>query len=822
MKPQENTIYHNISEQEKANKILSVLYKISKAINSTKNLDDLFQTIEQALSSILDTSNFYIALYDKKKDIISFPFHKDEIDEDFPIVEASNSGSLTAKVINSQKPICLNEDQLKEMYSCSDSKPVGTMPKNWLGVPLTMKGDEIGAVCVQSYSDPNRYSEVDINILASVSEQIAIAIDSKRKEEALQESAEKYRNILESIEEGYYELDLEGNFIFINGSLCKLLGYSRDEIIGKNYREFMGSELVEESFRVFNEIFNTVEPAKGLDYEYISKDGVIKFVELSATVKKDVEGNGIGFRGVIRDITERKQSEKALQESERRYRTLFNSAGDAIFVHEMGQRFLDVNSVACERYGYGKDELLKMSPRDITTAERAKNVTKRVNSINEFGKFLSETIHITRNGQLIPSELSSSTIEFDGKKAILSIVRDITDRKKSEEEKQKMEAQLQRAKKMEAIGTLAGGVAHDLNNILTGLVSYPELILLELPDDSPLRKSIMTIQKSGEKASAIVQDLLTLARRGVATKEVVNLNTIIKDYLKSPEYNKLLEYHSDVVVELELSPDLLNVSGSPVHLSKSIMNLVSNGAEAMPHGGRIVVSSHNKYIDNPSGDYDEIKEGDYVVLTVSDTGMGIPESDLERIFEPFYTKKVMGRSGTGLGMAVVWGTVKDHTGYINVDSIEGKGTTINIYLPITRDELTKNQDQFSIDEIRGNGQTILVVDDIAEQREIATKILINLDYEVFALSSGEEATEYMKDQNADLILLDMIMDPGIDGLDTYQGILKYHPNQKAIIVSGFSETDRIKKAQKLGAGAYVKKPYLLKTLGLAVKAELER
>jgi len=260
--------------------------------------------------------------------------------------------------------------------------------------------------------------------------------------------------------------------------------------------------------------------------------------------------------------------------------------------------------------------------------------------------------------------------------------------------------------------------------------------------------------------------------------------------------------------------------GSPVHLSKTIMNLVSNAAEAMPGGGNIFVSTESRYIDRPIRGYDNVKEGDYVILTVSDTGAGISKEDMERIFEPFYTKKVMGRSGTGLGMAVVWGTVKDHKGYIDVQSNEGRGTTFTLYFPVIRKEVTGKEEALPMEEYMGKGESILVVDDVEEQREIASRILNKLGYSVTSVSSGEEAVDYMKDNSAGLLILDMLMDPGIDGLETYKRILELHPGQKAIIASGFSETDRVKEAQRLGAGKYIKKPYTLEKIGLAIKEEL--
>jgi len=406
--------------------------------------------------------------------------------------------------------------------------------------------------------------------------------------------------------------------------------------------------------------------------------------------------------------------------------------------------------------------------------------------------------------------------------ANLELKNEIEVRKKAEYDRRQLETQLAHARKMEAIGTLAGGVAHDLNNVLSAIVGYPDLILMDLPKDSPLRPPVQTIQNSGKKAAAIVQDLLTLARRGVVVTDVLNLNQVVESYLASPEFERIREIHPLVNLEQCLEPDLLNTRGSFVHLSKTVMNLVNNAMEAMPEGGTISISTESRYVDLPIKGYDQIQEGDYAVLSVSDTGHGMSAEDLERIFEPFFTKKVMGRSGTGLGMSVVWGTVKDHHGYIDVQSTEGKGSTFTLYFPGTRRPAGKIERAVPMEEYIGNGESILVVDDIRDQRELASRILTKLGYSVVSASSGEEALEQLKNHSVDLLVLDMIMDPGIDGLETYQEVIKLYPHQKAVIASGFSATDRVKEMQRLGAGTYVKKPYTLEKMGMAVKAELKK
>ena len=393
---------------------------------------------------------------------------------------------------------------------------------------------------------------------------------------------------------------------------------------------------------------------------------------------------------------------------------------------------------------------------------------------------------------------------------------------KTFKEKKKLQSGLEQAKKMELVGTIAGGVAHDLNNILVASISYPELLLAEIPKTSTLREPLETIKKSGLKAAAIVQDLLTLARRGVPVEEVLNLNHIVNEFLESPEYEKIREYHPGVDLEVRLEKNLWNIIGSPFHLMKMITNLVSNAAEAMPNGGNIIISTQGLEIDEINYIYENISPGNYVVMTVSDEGTGISNEDKEKIFEPFYTKKFMGKSGTGLGMTIVWNTVKDHKGHISVDSIEGAGTTFSLYFPMTSEALAEKKSQLPISKYAGKRESILVVDDVEEQRKIASMILTMLGYSVTTVSSGEEAVEYFKEHSSDLVILDMIMSPGMDGCNTYKEMIKIRPGQKAILVSGYAETDRVREAQKLGAKTYIKKPFLMEKVGLAIRAELDR
>ena len=683
------------------------IQEISRVAATIQNVDELVDTVTSIIERHLDFDRGIVMLANRKKTrlIYSAGYGYNEHDKyvlkqtEFHLDNPDSTG-VFVKSYKELKPFLIdNINDNEKRLSIKSRKLASKMDvKSLICAPIIYEKKSLGILAVDNVRSKRLLTQSDINLLSGVASQLALGITNARSFQKLQESEEKYRTVLENIEEGYFEVDLAGNFTFVNEATGKILGYEKNELMGMNNRKYMDDKNAKNIYHTYSKVYRNGKPAKVVDWELIRKDGSVCIVEMSVALIKDEKKRPTGFRGVAREVS---------------------------------------------------------------------------------------------------------------------------DRIRAERERKRLEAKLLQAQKMEAIGTLAGGVAHDLNNILSGIVSYPELLLLQIPEDSQLRKPLLTIQNSGEKAATIVQDLLTLARRGVATLKPVNLNDVIAEYLKSPEYIKMKSYYPEIKVVNRLEPDLFNISGSHVHLSKTVMNIITNAIEAIQETGEINVSTKNRYIDKPVTGYDYIEEGDYVVLTVSDTGTGISPDDLERIFEPFYTKKVMGKSGTGLGMAVVWGTVKDHKGYIDVQSSVGKGTTFKLYFPVTRMKLLKEKSPLSIKEYMGNGETVLIVDDVDEQREIASGMIKKLGYNVTSVSSGEKAVDYLKHHRVDLLILDMIMEPGIDGLETYRQILEIYPDQKAIIASGFSETDKVKEAQRLGAGTYIKKPYKIEKIGTIIRAELD-
>lgn len=640
--------------------------------------------------------------------------------------------------------------------------------------------------------------------------------ERKRAEAAIRDSEEKFARAFQKAPMLMIISSLEdGKIVDINEEVTRLSGYTRDEAIGKTTAQLGWIRPPEREWLI----------------DRLIKTGTVEAEEISAIAKDGSRIHCMAYRETItiggrpclltlaQDIAQRKKAEQEINRVYQLNKSIIASVTEGIIIYDRQFRYQMWNPFMEKLTGIPEADLLGKRIGEYHTPLKHYELEEVLQRVLD-----GETLHfpafpydIPFNGRKGWAE-ASCTQQRDEDGSVVGVIvsiRDVTD-------KHQMQERLLRAEKMEALGLLAGGVAHDLNNVLGISLGYSEMLLDDIEPASPFRPHISNILKATEKATAIVQDLLTMARRGVAVSKVLSLNTIAADLLGSAELSALLALHPHVEVRSSLAPDLLNISGSPVHLAKTIMNLFSNAAEAISNHGTISITTQNIHLDHPVKGYDSFTEGDYAVLCVSDTGEGISAENLPRIFEPFYTKKVMGRSGTGLGLAVVWGTVKDHQGYIDVASNPGQGTVFSLYFPVVRADVGETAANSQRTAYMGKGETLLVVDDNDQQRELAMTLLNKLNYRVAAVAGGEDAVEFLKKTPVDLVILDMIMDPGIDGLETYRRLLAVRPGQKAIIVSGFAETDRVTEAQRLGAGAYVKKPYVLENLGTAVRQELDK
>ncbi|HVC34538.1 MAG TPA: ATP-binding protein [Chloroflexota bacterium] len=381
-------------------------------------------------------------------------------------------------------------------------------------------------------------------------------------------------------------------------------------------------------------------------------------------------------------------------------------------------------------------------------------------------------------------------------------------------QRKQMEESLLRAQRLETAGRVAGQVAHDLNNLLAPLVGYADLIQLHLPADHPLAQHCRSMVDATRLIAEINEDLLTLGRRAHANQTPLDLNRLVRRTIGHVE-----EMPSSITTDLELAEDLQPIKGTEAQLLRVLTNLVVNARESIHGAGRLTIRTTNVRLDAPLWRYDRVERGAYVRVEVSDTGGGIAPDLLDHIFDAFFTTKSTDRRrGSGLGLAVVQAIVDDHRGYVDVQTEIGRGTTFGIYLPVCREAV---ESQSSPEATHGD-ERVLVVDDDRVQREVVGHMLRALGYSVTAVSSGEAAIDHVRHESVDLMIFDMVMPPGIDGCETYRRVTEVRPGQRAIILSGFAETERVEQAQALGAGAFIQKPLTIEKLARAVRTELER
>ncbi|MDI9570251.1 MAG: PAS domain S-box protein [Pseudomonadota bacterium] len=841
--------YQFFLEREEIKKIVEnqsvVARDLIDEINVRYNNAVLVQEISQTLASILDTDRLLeltLAKIEKRMDFnrglimltdrertrlvyrAGFGYTEEEREalqnKAYLLVEGRETEPFITSFLR-QKAFLVNNP--RELEKSADPESMDFLRrmgvKSFICVPIIYEGQARGILTVENKRSRRQMQQSDLSLLSGIALQIGGSIHSSETYELVRKSEERFRALIHNLSDVISLVDAQGRFTYNSPAAERIFGYTAAELAGKSSLSFIHPEDVPRAAKEFAALAEGTHSGNPVQIRFLRADGAWRSLE--ALGGNFLEHPGINSLVITsRDITERIEAERELRESEAKLQAVFNEIGAGIVIVDRETKtILEANRTAIEMTGLPQGKIIGRHCRDLFRPTELDGCPVEV--LGWTGEQReSRLLHADGRHKDILKTVYPFVIK--GRACYLESFVDISDRKRAESLLRESEERLRRAEKMEALGTLAGGVAHDLNNVLGVIVGYAELSLRGLDPSSPVRTRLMNVMKGGERAAAIVQDLLTLARRGVSTMEVLNLNDLIEEIRQAPECAYPSARHPATRIRFDLAPDLLNMRGSSSHIYKSILNLIANAKEAMPSGGVLTIRTANRYLDKPIRGYDEVEEGDYVVLSVSDTGEGISPKDLKHIFEPFYTKKVMGKSGTGLGLAVVWGTVKDHRGYIDVESEVGGGSAFTLYFPVVREGIAAENAGGGISEYLGKGETILVVDDVEGQRHLAAEMLGALNYRVETAAGGEEALLYLREHEVDLLVLDMIMDPGMDGLDTYRQAAAIRPGQKAIIVSGFSESERVRMAQEAGAGAFVRKPYVLERLGTAARRELDR
>ncbi len=609
----------------------------------------------------------------------------------------------------------------------------------------------------------------------------------RRMEEELRKSEEKYRTILESIEDGYYELDLAGKFTFINDKVCKHLGYSREELIGMDNRQHQDAAGAERSYQLYKEVYETGKPIEILDTELIRKDGTKGIYEMSVSLMRDSEGKPVGFRGVSREVTERKEMVEALRQSEEKYRTILENIEDGYYEVDLAGDFTFFNDSMCRLSGYPKEELMGMNDRQYTDQETTRKLFQAFNQVYRTGRpgkvFGYEIIRKDGTKRYVETSISLRKDASNNVTGFRGIMRDITDRKR-------IEAQLFQAEKLRAVGEMASGVGHDFNNALAAILGNTQLLLYKAPDGE-LKETLKIIERVAKDSAQTVRRLQDFTKRGSPQEFLsVDINTIIRDSIEITKPRWKDEAQSrGIHIEMASSlQDIPPVSGNASELREVLTNMIFNAVEAMPEGGRIEIRTFKKRRD--------------IYIQISDTGVGMAEEAKKKIFEPFFTTKPF--TNTGLGLSMAYGIIKRFGGQIDVASELGYGTTFTITLPVGEEEKEETPGPQLVK--KGKKARILVIDDEAFVRDVLSRTLAHADHQVTVAENGRRGVQLFKEGSFDIVLTDLGM-PEVSGWEVCRMIKEISPRTPVGIITGWGDERNRSKLEEYGLDFFISKPF---------------
>ena len=632
--------------------------------------------------------------------------------------------------------------------------------------------------------------------------------ERKQAEEALKNSEARFRSIWESSVDGMRITDKEGTIVAVNDAYCQLVDATKEELEGRPFNKVYKSSEEEHQAATqrYKERFIERAIAAKMEATLELKSRGVVSVELSNAFLDSVSGQP-SLLSIFRDISERKRAEETLRQTEENFRRSLDDSPLGVRIVTAEGETIYANRAILDIYGYYNLEELKRTPlKERYTPESYAEfeIRKEIRRQGELGPSEYRICIVNKNGDVRHLHVFRKEVLWNGKKRFQVIYQDITERKRAEEEKKTLEAQLQQAQKLESLGTLASGIAHDVNNILCIILGYSTLLERRKEDPQKLSQSIEAITKAAQRGAALVTQLLIFARKHEALFESVSVNDMIK------EINTLLQetFSKTIIISTSLQQDLPTIVADANQIHQVLLNLCVNARDAMPNRGTLSISTRTIEGGAVSSRFARATARQYVQIEVADTGIGMDESTRQRIFEPFFTTKGPGK-GTGLGLAVVFGVVEHHSGFIDVRSAPGEGTSFTVYLPIPeRAPEVSQRARKGVEEITGGTETILVIEDEEMLRDLAKAILVSKGYTVLTAEDGIQGVEmYRSHQDQIALVLSDLGLPILSGQDVFRRIREINPQAKVILASGFVDSETKSEMYKAGLEHFIQKPY---------------
>jgi PAS domain S-box-containing protein len=642
--------------------------------------------------------------------------------------------------------------------------------------------------------------------------------ERKRMEDALRDSEERFRLAMLASRDGLWDWNIPDNHVYYSPSWAEILNETQVPAELSSWEERIHPEDKPNTLTKLKEHLEGKKAYWQQEHRLRMSDGNWKWVlGRGMVITRDIQGNPLRMVGTMTDITERKQAEKELQRQEVRYRTIVENLNDAFYIHDFRGHITDLNENACHQTGYTREEMLAGGLGLIDTPENAAAMPERMAILIKKGALLFEGAHRRKNGSLLWVSISARVISCGGDGLVQSFVRDITERKRAEEEKNNLNAQLQQAQKLEAIGTLAGGIAHDFNNILGAIVGYSEIIRDDLPPDSPGIRSINQVLKASNRAKDLVKQILAFSRQAEGQKIPMQPEGIVKETIALLRSS----LPTTITIKQEIDPDAGMVLADPTQMHQIVMNLCTNAFHAMEvKGGTLTISLQKKILcQDDLATEPDLQPGTFVQLSIRDTGEGILPEIRKRIFDPFFTTKEVGK-GTGLGLSMVYSIVKSSGGSIACDSRVGEGTEFRILLPALEGHSAEESD--STDLIPHGKEHILLIDDEEMLVELGQAMLEHLGYQVTARTSSLEAlaTYQSNPHHFDAVITDQTM-PGMTGLDLALRMLHIRPDLPIILCTGYSNLVDEAQARACGIKGFAMKPLTKKDIAVLLRATIK-